>query len=444
MSANQRGVLIFLMIVAVVAVLCFILPFVWLPSAGIAVALPVVQLPGEYYFKDWPSPDFEWTNTWMGTVLADVVLVLVVIFTWYKTKGWTNKVPGRWQGLMETLVNFPYNLVKRMAGTSQLARNQLFPLVASIFFFLLVANFLELIPGVDSIGLMHCAKEGKNGYARNDTSLYNEQPIFTGYAVESLLQYEMCEYYLEGKFTEPFAEASVEELEADLESAVADHDHFKELLSEARIENVETLETLAVALEDESLTEEARADLEEQLALAQTRTIYPAALRSLTDEQIEQGILPYGHIVTPFIRAAATDINLTFALALISFFAFQYFGLRALGTNYIQKFVNVGALGNLRKRPIGAMDFGVGLFEIISEISKIISLGFRLLGNVFAGQLLLFIMAFLVATLLPVIIYGLETIVLFMQAYVFAMLTLIFSAQAMEDHSHHDDDEDHH
>jgi F-type H+-transporting ATPase subunit a len=91
---------------------------------------------------------------------------------------------------------------------------------------------------------------------------------------------------------------------------------------------------------------------------------------------------------------------------------------------------------------MGIMDFGVGLFEIISEIAKMISLAFRLFGNIFAGQLLLFIIGFLVATLLPVAVYGLEFAVGAIQAYVFAVLTLVFSAQAMQGHGH--DDEDHH
>jgi F-type H+-transporting ATPase subunit a len=88
------------------------------------------------------------------------------------------------------------------------------------------------------------------------------------------------------------------------------------------------------------------------------------------------------------------------------------------------------------------MDFGVGLFEIVSEISKVISLSFRLFGNIFAGQLLLFILTFLVATLLPVAIYGLEFAVGMIQALVFGMLTLVFSAQAMVSHAH--DEEEHH
>jgi len=96
----------------------------------------------------------------------------------------------------------------------------------------------------------------------------------------------------------------------------------------------------------------------------------------------------------------------------------------------------------LSKKPLGAIDFIVGLIEIISEIGKIISLAFRLFGNMFAGGILLIVMAFLVAMIVPSIFIGLEIIITTIQALVFAVLTLVFSAQAMEGHGH--GDEEHH
>jgi F-type H+-transporting ATPase subunit a len=147
------------------------------------------------------------------------------------------------------------------------------------------------------------------------------------------------------------------------------------------------------------------------------------------------------HIVTPFVRAAATDLNLTLGLGLFAFVAIQVFGTQALGIGYFTKFINLPALGDVARKPMGAMDFIVGLLEIISEAAKIVSFGFRLFGNIFAGQVLLFVMSFLVATLLPAIFYGLEMFVGFIQAFVFAMLLLVFSAIAMEGHGH---DDEHH
>ena len=60
------------------------------------------------------------------------------------------------------------------------------------------------------------------------------------------------------------------------------------------------------------------------------------------------------HIVTPFVRAAATDLNLTLGLGLFAFVAIQVFGVQALGISYFAKFINTPALGNMDKNPMGA------------------------------------------------------------------------------------------
>jgi F-type H+-transporting ATPase subunit a len=87
---------------------------------------------------------------------------------------------------------------------------------------------------------------------------------------------------------------------------------------------------------------------------------------------------------------------------------------------------------------MGAIDFLVGLIEIISELGKIVSLAFRLFGNLFAGGVALMAISFLVALLVPGVIYGLELIIGAVQALVFSVLTLVFSVQAME--AHHGDE----
>src|SRR5690606_30844243 len=113
-------------------------------------------------------------------------------------------------------------------------------------------------------------------------------------------------------------------------------------------------------------------------------------------------------------------------LALIVFMAIQIFGVAAQGPGYFQKFINIHALGTIQKKPLGAIDFVVGIFEIISEFGKIISLSFRLFGNIFAGGIVVIVMSFLVATVLPSVFYLLEVIITSVQAYVFAILTIVF------------------
>lgn len=141
-------------------------------------------------------------------------------------------------------------------------------------------------------------------------------------------------------------------------------------------------------------------------------------------------------VVVPFLRGAATDLNFTFALAVIAVVMVQVMGVWALGARYFGKFFNVGGMIN---RPFfGVIDAGVGLLELVSEFSKILSFGFRLFGNIFAGALLLSIVGALTAVVVPSFLYALEIFVGIIQAYVFAMLALVFMSQATV--SHHGDD----
>lgn len=144
--------------------------------------------------------------------------------------------------------------------------------------------------------------------------------------------------------------------------------------------------------------------------------------------------------VVPFLRGSATDINFTFSMALIAMIWVQVMGVRALGAGYFTKFFNTG--GMISKPFFGVIDFGVGLLELVSEFAKVLSFGFRLFGNIFAGALLLAILGALTAVIVPSMLYTLEIFVGAIQAYVFSMLALVFMAQATVSH-HGDDHGDH-
>jgi F-type H+-transporting ATPase subunit a len=137
-------------------------------------------------------------------------------------------------------------------------------------------------------------------------------------------------------------------------------------------------------------------------------------------------------VLVPFLRGAATDLNFTFALAVIAVVMVEVFGVWALGRAYFGKFFNTG--GMISKPFFGVIDFGVGLLELVSEFSKILSFGFRLFGNIFAGALLLSIVGALTAVVVPSMLYALEIFVGIIQAYVFAMLALVFMSQATVSH----------
>jgi F-type H+-transporting ATPase subunit a len=79
----------------------------------------------------------------------------------------------------------------------------------------------------------------------------------------------------------------------------------------------------------------------------------------------------------------------------------------------------------------------VGLLEIIAEITKILSLSFRLFGNIFAGEALLVTISSLFAFVLPLPFIFLEIIVGFVQAAIFMMLTLVFMVILTDKHAIH-------
>ncbi len=127
----------------------------------------------------------------------------------------------------------------------------------------------------------------------------------------------------------------------------------------------------------------------------------------------------------PLLRGNNADLNTTLALALISVFLIQFYGIKYLGFKvYIKKFINFS----------NPVNFFVGFLELISEVSKIISFSFRLFGNVFAGEVLLTIMAFLIPVAISFPFVILEIFVGLVQALVFSLLSAVFLNLAISSH----------
>ncbi|MBU1085276.1 MAG: F0F1 ATP synthase subunit A [Candidatus Beckwithbacteria bacterium] len=118
----------------------------------------------------------------------------------------------------------------------------------------------------------------------------------------------------------------------------------------------------------------------------------------------------------PFLRGGTADLNITLGTAIFAVLSIQYFGYKSLGVKYFKKFINF-------TNPI---NFFVGFLELISEFAKIMSFSFRLFGNIFAGEVLLAVIAFLLPIIAPLPFVGLELFVGFIQALVFSTLTLVF------------------
>ncbi len=159
------------------------------------------------------------------------------------------------------------------------------------------------------------------------------------------------------------------------------------------------------------------------------------------------GINENGEIL-PILRSPSTDLNFTVGLALISVGLTQYFGMRANGwLGYWGRFIKVGwvrdligVLSGKRKGSpggilmMGVIDTFMGLIELVSEIAKILSFSFRLFGNIFAGEVVLLVIPFLLSFLVPLVFMGLELFVGLIQAFIFAVLTLAFMSTAVASH----------
>ena len=149
---------------------------------------------------------------------------------------------------------------------------------------------------------------------------------------------------------------------------------------------------------------------------------------------------------TPLFRNANTDINVPLMLALISGIAIEYWSFKAKGVKYLGKFFNFCPLrqgfsqlldgkfkagfGGIFK---GIVAIFIGFLEIISEFVRIISFTFRLFGNMTAGVILISAILFIIPWVVPSLFYGLETLVGFVQALIFAGLTLGFASAAVTD-----------
>ncbi len=132
-------------------------------------------------------------------------------------------------------------------------------------------------------------------------------------------------------------------------------------------------------------------------------------------------------VLIPFLRSASADLNFTLAIAIISVLYIQVSGIKSLGfLKHAKKFINFSS----------PMNFFVGLLELVSEVSRLISFTFRLFGNIFAGEVLLLVMTTLIPVIIPLPFLFLEVFVGLIQAFVFAMLTLVFLKLATAE-AHH-------
>lgn len=127
--------------------------------------------------------------------------------------------------------------------------------------------------------------------------------------------------------------------------------------------------------------------------------------------------------VVPLFRAIIADYGLVFLMTIIGVIIMQIVTIAAVGPfGYIKKFINFS----------NPLNFFLGLMDLIGEIAKVISLSFRLFGNMFAGEVLGAVMLFLAPFIVPLPFSFLGLLTAVVQPFVFSVLTLVFISMASE------------
>jgi len=193
-------------------------------------------------------------------------------------------------------------------------------------------------------------------------------------------------------------------------------------------EQLKTVEVTLAEINQHLESEEHQTNPDHQITVDHLKETEANIANNLDQVTKEEIIEENDHVAkAPIFRPGSADLNTTLALAIVSVLATQVFGLMALKFSYLKRFFNFSS-------PI---DFFVGILEIISEFAKIISFAFRLFGNIFAGEVLLVVITFLIPIVVPMPFYGLELFVGFIQALVFALLSLVFFNMATQGHGEH-------
>jgi F-type H+-transporting ATPase subunit a len=310
---------------------------------------------------------FDLTNTVMTSWIVVIVMVVIV----YVGARRRDLVPRGAQNFLEAVLEAFYSLVVTAVGEK--SGRRFFPVVATIFFFVLVSNWLSLFPVFNAIGLV---EEKDHGFVMEQTDV---GPLPVTYTEFSRLSY-----------SPPF-----------------------------------------------------------DFGLSHNKTIDeddPNAAEQLT--KVKEDGKAVGELL-PLFRGPNTDLNTPLALAIASAIAVESWGIASLGFGYGKKFFNFGGVFrglfrlNFGLFFQGVIDAFVGVLEFISELVRLVSFTFRLFGNMFAGEVVILMFTFLTPLVITIAFYGLELFVGIIQAFIFAMLTLVFGVIAVSHMEAHAAEEEH-
>ncbi|MCJ7492478.1 MAG: F0F1 ATP synthase subunit A [Dehalococcoidia bacterium] len=318
-------------------------------------ARPIVELKAETLVNIGPFP---LTNT----ILTSWIVIVLLALTFYLATRKMALVPRGIQNFVEMVVEAFYNLVTQTVGEKHGRR--FFPVVCTIFLYVVASNWLGLFPTVATVGKVEPLE--------SHGEVLEEGVVFDQLAGINVI--------MPGVPSWPPHEPK----------------------------------SIALELPANATEEQKKAALDE-------------ATKDLKPDQ------KAGRLV-PFFRSVNTDINGPLALAIMSAIFVEYWGISTLGFfRYGSKFLNVKRLlkGDILN---GGIDLFVGMLEFVAELARLLSFTFRLFGNIFAGEILFLVIIFLLPVLALDMVYGMELFVGLIQAFIFAILTLVFGVIAVTSH----------
>jgi F-type H+-transporting ATPase subunit a len=295
--------------------------------------LPPISIKAEELFRLF---GIAFTNSMLYTL---IVIAVLSIFFWLATRR-MKIVPTRMQNFAEAIVELLLGITEGTAGRR--VGRRIFPLIATLFIFILTANYAGLLPGVGTVG-------------------YCTAPHHTTTGTEHALVIQK---------------------------------------DSAQVSTVAGL--AAPVLQTEEPKTEAKSGLPSDICKEKGKEEF-----------------------IPFLRAPNADLNTTLAMALLAIGVVQIAGIAAHGFGgYLKELVTPIALAPL---------------HIIGEISRVISLSFRLFGNIFGGEVLVTVMYALLGSIFigfgTFIFLGVELLFGLIQALIFSILTLVYISTAVAGHA---------
>ena len=378
---------------------------------------PHIVIPGDPL---WEVGPLTITSTLMASWFTMLVLIVLALVL---TRGLT-MIPSGKQNFVEASVGFLLDQMEEIAGREHGRR--FFMVIATFFLFILMGNWLGLLPFFKAIGITHdygtevfedITHQFEEGEPFHDDHHYfawemeNTGGVALAKSGADTFKFDIHEGDDPGAALDAYIVA-LAEFFTDYEAP--EHE------GEEHHYSAEDVQAALAALE---------ADPDAPKFVEGEGVVSPALGVSFAEIEFPGTKLA---MVYPFLRAAFSDLSNTLGMAVAAFIFIQFWGFQSLGFGYLGKFFI-----NPLKNPI--MTF-VGFLELLSEFIRVISFSFRLFGNIFAGSVLLLILTFLAPFIAPLGIYALEMFVGLIQAVVFSLLLLVFAIGAVTGHDDHDEE----